>query len=372
MKLKFPFVTACAAVLISAGSASAAIPANGQYQIVNRATGMAIDNYSLTTWGDPVRQYTQLMHLPQAWTVSTTGGYWKFQCGFTGNLCLDTIGRTGNGSVCGQWPAGSGYNQQWTIQDLGTGYYRIVNRANGLALDTGGLTAIGSDVQMWGVGYSYNQQWEFLPAGAVFYSERAWTGTKSQRFTVGDYSMAQMVAKGCANDSVDSCEVWPGLAAICYNEDSFGGGSKVFTQRDWVMAGVAGGMSSVKVQNGLPAGHVMKEDSYNLSEFQPGYLFGTWIAMHRGDWVRLVSNGTARYTCRYETEYWRASGFVTGPSIVVDSGTNVLVSTNGTSELGTCTGTALPWEAYYDLNGKVTWTNQEAGCSVNFALRDGQ
>ena len=50
----------CAALMLTAaGGLHAAIPANGGYQLVNRATGLALDNYSLATNGDPVRQYPE-------------------------------------------------------------------------------------------------------------------------------------------------------------------------------------------------------------------------------------------------------------------------------------------------------------------------
>jgi hypothetical protein len=354
-----------------AGSVSAAIPANGQYQLVNRATGLALDNYSLTANGSPVRQYPETIHTPQMWTLSTVGSYKKFQCVQNG-LFLDSIGRTADGSVCGQWAGGGSINQQWTIQDLGTGYYRIVNRANGKALDTGGLTATGSDVQMWYVNGSQNQQWAFLPPGATFYADRSYAGTKSQRFGVGTYNTSQMVAKGSADNSADSLRMWwPGYSALCYNSGDLSGTPVIFTENSQTMPGMAGIMSSVRIQAGYPSGITYRTASGGLEEFRPGFLFGTWVFMHRGDWAQLKSSGASKYTVRYETEYWVKSGVINYPLIEVLSGTNVRYATNGGSDPGTCTGTPLPWEEYWNLNGEVRWTNVEGNCAMNIAIRDG-
>lgn len=365
-------LSTCAAVLLGAvNMAQAAIPANGNYTIVNRATGKVLDNWSATVNADPVRQYDNQVNRAQTFTLSNGSGYWKLKGLGGAGLYLDSFGHSGDGTTVCQYADSTSNNQRWIIEDLGTGYHKIKNVANGQYLDSLGSTTNGDAIVFWAGSGSYNQQWQFLPPSAIFYSERTYTGVKSQPFPVGTYNTAQMVAKGVANNSSDSLHISPGVIAVCYPDDNFGGNLVVFSQRDQVMSGIAGGMSSLKIQTTLPPGHVMAEAQAGLTEFWPSALFGTWIAMHRGDWVRLVSNGTAKYTCRYETEYWKSSGGINAPTIVVNSGTNVLVSTNGGSAMGTCTGTALPWEAYYSLNGKVTWTNVEGGCSVNFALRDG-
>lgn len=366
------FAALCAAFLSLAASAlQAAIPADGGYQLVNRATGLGLDNYSLTVNGDPVRQHPETMHLPQQWVLSTAGSYKKLRC-LNNNKYLDSIGRSADGSVCGQWDNSSSWNQQWTIQDLGTGYYRIVNRANGKALDTGGRTATGSDLQFWGVGSSWNQQWTFIPAGVTFWSERDWLGTRSQVFLVGTYNTSQMVAKGCADNSADSLRLWwPGYSALCYNSGDLTGTPVIFTENSKVMSGMAGIMSSLRVQTGYPSGVTYRTASGGLETFQAGYLFGTWVFMHRGDWAQLKSSGSSKYTVRFETEYWVKSGGINFPLVEVLSGTNVLYSSSGGSDPGTCIGTPLPWEQYYNLNGEVRWTNVESGCAINIAIRDG-
>ena len=74
-------------------------------------------------------------------------------------LYLDGMGRTSNGSVCGQWSNSGSANQQWTQETVGS-YVRFKNRATGLYLDGMGSTANGSNLCQWGNSGSANQQWQ--------------------------------------------------------------------------------------------------------------------------------------------------------------------------------------------------------------------
>jgi hypothetical protein len=73
-------------------------------------------------------------------------------------LYLDGMGRTANGSVCGQYSSSSSNNQQWTIETVGS-YVKLRNRGTGLYVDGMGRTANGSDLGQYASGSSYNQQW---------------------------------------------------------------------------------------------------------------------------------------------------------------------------------------------------------------------
>ena len=77
----------------------------------------------------------------------------------TGSKNLDSIGRTTNGSIVGQWSNGSSPNQQWSIVRVGS-FYKVVNRANGKCVDTGS-NVDGASMQHWYNGVSFNQQWTF-------------------------------------------------------------------------------------------------------------------------------------------------------------------------------------------------------------------
>ena len=78
----------------------------------------------------------------------------------TGSKNLDSIGRTTNGSIVGQWSNGSSPNQQWSIVRVGS-FYKVVNRANGKCVDTGGSNVDGASMQHWYNGVSFNQHWTF-------------------------------------------------------------------------------------------------------------------------------------------------------------------------------------------------------------------
>jgi hypothetical protein len=139
--------------------------ANGTYKLQNRATGLYLDNYGLTTSPSNVYQYTSSSSTNQKWQLTHVNGYyWIYSQ--SGGLCLDANSNTADGSAIQQLtrtntvtPSNS---QQWTLTLASTGYYKIVNRATGKCLDTGGLTASGSALQQWYSGSSYNQQWKLV------------------------------------------------------------------------------------------------------------------------------------------------------------------------------------------------------------------
>ena len=293
-------LAACAALMLAvAAGLQAAIPATGGYYLVNRATGKVLDSYGSTINGDPCKQHDESGAPAQQWILSSGSGYWKLMT-LAANKYLDSYGHTGNGSTVCLWDGSSSNNQRWVIEDLGTGYHKVRNVANGLYLDNLGSTVNGASQAFWAGGGSYNQQWSFVPAGATFWSDRSYLGTKSQRFGVGTYNTAQMAAKGCADNSADSVSIWwPGYSALCYDSGNLTGTPVIITENSQSMPGIAGIMSSVRIQAGYPAGITYRTAGGGLEDFRPGYIFGTWVFMHRGDWAQLKSSGGhSKYTVR--------------------------------------------------------------------------
>jgi len=372
---KLSLIFAALAALAAGNVATAAIPANGTYAIVNRATGKLLDSYGSQTGGDPARQYDKTRAAAQQWALTSGSGFWQLH---TSSLLgtamyLDSLGNVGNGTDCNLWSASGNINQKWTIVDLGNGYFKLKNQANGLFLDNLGSTVNGDNMKFWQDSTSFNQQWAFVVPGITFFSDRTYAGTASQEIVPGDYNTAQMVAKGCADNSADSLQLWwPTLSAECYDSGNLTGTPAFFSEDTPTMPGCANIMSSVRVRTSIPAGHVYRSAPGAWVAYRVSYLFGTWLLMHRGDNVQLSSSGAAKYTVRYETEYWVKSGAgINYPLVEVLSCTNVKYSTNGQSDPGTCTGTPLPWEDYWNLNGTVRWTDVEGNCAMNAALRDG-
>jgi hypothetical protein len=123
----------------------------------NRATGLMIDGMGRTSNGSNCGQYAAGGSHNQQWIIETAGSYIKLKNRGTG-LYLDGMGRTTNGSIAGQWASSSSNNQQWTQEAAGA-YVKFRNRATGLYLDGMGRTANGDDLGQWATSNSANQQW---------------------------------------------------------------------------------------------------------------------------------------------------------------------------------------------------------------------
>ena len=135
--------------------------ANGTYNVVNRASGLTLDNKGLTTNGSPVGLWTLESSPNLQWVVTRqSDGYYKLAA-VTGGLYLDGQGDTTNGSPAGQWSGNPSDNQEWSFVATGS-YYKLVNHTSGLRLDSLGGTTNGAPVGQWSDSASYNQQWSFV------------------------------------------------------------------------------------------------------------------------------------------------------------------------------------------------------------------
>lgn len=132
----------------------------GTYQIQNRNTGLYIDGIGRTANGSNCGQWSSSSSNNQKWAIESSGSYVKLKNVATG-LYLDGMGRTSDGSAAGQWSSSSSYNQQWAQESSGS-YVKFRNRATGLYLDGMGLTSNGSDLGQWSSSSHYNQQWSLI------------------------------------------------------------------------------------------------------------------------------------------------------------------------------------------------------------------
>jgi endoglucanase len=130
----------------------------------NRATGLYIDGMGRTSNGSACGQWTNSGSYNQQWIMESAGSYIKLKNRVSG-IYLDGMGTTANGSVAGQWGNSTSSNQQWTIENSG-GYSRLKNRATGLYIDGMGATTNGSNLGQWGNTNSYNQQWTMTTLNA--------------------------------------------------------------------------------------------------------------------------------------------------------------------------------------------------------------
>lgn len=133
--------------------------------LANRATGLLMDGMGRTANGSNCGQWSYSGSYNQQWVLETAGNYVKLKNRATG-LYLDGMGRASNGSVAGLWATSSSNNQQWTRETTGA-YVKFKNRATGLYLDGLGQTGNGADLSQWGTSSSFNQQWtSAAPANA--------------------------------------------------------------------------------------------------------------------------------------------------------------------------------------------------------------
>lgn len=140
---------------------NADVPSNGVYRLVNRATGMSLDNLGLLTDGANVGLWASLDTNNQHWNITTNNGYSKLSS-VTGGRFLDSGGATSNDTPVKQHSNSTSVNQQWSIISVGSGYYKIINLSNGRCLDSGGGTSNGTIAEFWGSGGSFNQQWSIV------------------------------------------------------------------------------------------------------------------------------------------------------------------------------------------------------------------
>lgn len=127
------------------------------YKFQNRSTGLYIDGMGRTSNGSDCGQWSGSSSYNQQWEIVSDGNYVRLKNRATG-LFIDGMGRTSNGSNAGQWSDSNSSNQQWTETTSG-GYARFQNRGTGLYLDGMGRTSNGSALGQWSSSSSYNQQW---------------------------------------------------------------------------------------------------------------------------------------------------------------------------------------------------------------------
>ncbi len=85
--------------------------------------------------------------------------------------------------------------------------------------------------------------------GVIFYQNSNYSGTASQVFAKGTYTLAQLMAKGVSNDWMSSLRVPSGWTVIVYQHDNFGGTAWTFTaDTSYVGSACNDQMSSVKIQ----------------------------------------------------------------------------------------------------------------------------
>jgi hypothetical protein len=131
--------------------------------LANRATGLRMDGIGRTTNGSNCGQGSSGVSTNQQWIIETVGSYVMLKNRATG-LYLDGMYRTTNGSVAGQYSYSGSDGQQWTRETAGS-YVKFKNKATGLYLDGMGIKTNGADLGQWAASKHNNQQWTITTVG---------------------------------------------------------------------------------------------------------------------------------------------------------------------------------------------------------------
>lgn len=136
---------------------------NARYQIVNVASGKALDvSGQSTANGANVAIWSYWGGNNQKWTIEAVGSYYKINNVNSGKALDVYQSSTENHGSIIQYDYWGGHNQQWSIVYVGNDSYRIINRNSGRALDASG-TDNGSSVIQYSYWGGNNQKWKFVP-----------------------------------------------------------------------------------------------------------------------------------------------------------------------------------------------------------------
>lgn len=142
------------------------------YQFKNRNTGLLLDGMGRTSNGSACGQYANTTHVNSQWQLVSQGGnYYQLRNRGTG-LVLDGMGLTTNGSDCGQYAnTTTHYNSHWEVVVYSGSYYRLRNRGTGLYLDGMGRTTNGANCGQWANTTHANAQWQMISVSGARLAE---------------------------------------------------------------------------------------------------------------------------------------------------------------------------------------------------------
>jgi len=161
------------------------VPAVTYVALANRATGLRIDGMGRTTNGSNCGQWSSGGSFNQQWSIETVGNFVMLKNRATG-LYLDGMYRSSNGSVAGQYSFSGSDGQQWTRETVGN-YVKFKNKATGFYLDGLGSRTNGADLGQWSQSNHNNQQWTMTTVGTGRQSTVQFDANKPEEFNVKLY-----------------------------------------------------------------------------------------------------------------------------------------------------------------------------------------
>lgn len=134
------------------------------YKLICERSGMALDNFNVTTDGRQAVQWSDNGGTPQQWRVTDVGsGYYKLVNIMSGKA-LDNNNLTTDGAAVAQWPDNGGSPQRWRVTEVG-GAYKLICERSGKALDNGNVTTQGAGVIQWTDNGGSQQRWRLSRVG---------------------------------------------------------------------------------------------------------------------------------------------------------------------------------------------------------------
>jgi lysophospholipase L1-like esterase len=135
-------------------------PIAGTHVIVNKQTGLAIDNAGAPGQGAGVIQWGVNGGPPQRWTFTQNADTsWNIVSADSGLSLDDPAFSTTNGTQLEQWGSNGGANQKWWVDPIAVGGYRIWNVYSQASLDGSSATANGAPLIQWGWNGGDQQLW---------------------------------------------------------------------------------------------------------------------------------------------------------------------------------------------------------------------
>jgi hypothetical protein len=139
--------------------------ANGTYKILNKYSGLALEDYNfkVATTSKPatVDQRAYSAGSDQKWTITSLGNGQYSIVNLSANQPLTVAASGGSGAHVELYPSNGGSNQIWTITAAGGGYYKISPSYNGnIVLDDFNMSkANGNTIGVWKSNGGANQEW---------------------------------------------------------------------------------------------------------------------------------------------------------------------------------------------------------------------
>ncbi len=147
--------------VVSAIMRGSSIVSGNTYRFRNITSSLYIDGMGRTANGSNCGQYASGTSNNQKWTLELTGNYYRLRNVSTG-IYLDGMGRATAGSICGQYAGSTSNNQKWILQPYGANI-RLKNVGTGLYIDGSGTSTNGADLKQWTDVSSTNLQWQIGP-----------------------------------------------------------------------------------------------------------------------------------------------------------------------------------------------------------------